>query len=95
MASIHYEATEVEVTTVVSQSPVEATEHDIRAAISQCNGDLTAAVSLLWGLEARKPEQKSEETPEQTQRMWSRIREICDAYDTEMENLVKRQEKEI
>lgn len=81
------ESEDQKVQRLLMQLPEEITKEQVVLALKECGGDEAAALCKLWGLDHHHT------TPEKCdlQKQWDSIREVCDAYDQKMDEIVKGQ----
>jgi hypothetical protein len=65
---------------VLKQAPPSATTDDVAAALEASHNDIGAAIALLWNIQPPKEKPKDK---------WQEMREICDAYEIEMQKALK------
>jgi glutamyl-tRNA reductase len=70
---------------LIQQAPANLTIEEIEMVYNKNNNDMIKTLEELWGIidtSVEKPKTK-----------WDDIRETCDAYDSEMQKVMKRVKK--
>ena len=70
---------------LIQQAPANLTIEEIEMVYNKNNNDMIKTLEELWGI--------TDNTIEQPKTKWDDIRETCDAYDSEMQKVMKRVKK--
>ncbi len=70
---------------LIQQAPSNLTIDEIEMVYNKNNNDMIKTLEELWGI--------IDNTIEQPKTKWDDIRETCDAYDFEMQKVMKRVKK--
>jgi hypothetical protein len=80
-----YQPTDEEVQKTLLQCPSDVNEFQVRELLIALQGDHVAVALYVWNIPT--PTTRKEPTK------WDEIREICDAYDVEMEKRIVHTQK--
>ena len=70
---------------LIQQAPSNLTIDEIEMVYNKNNNDMIKTLEELWGI--------TDNRVEQPKTKWDDIRETCDAYDFEMQKVMKRVKK--
>ena len=70
---------------LIQQAPANLTIEEIEMVYNKNNNDMIKTLEELWGI--------TDTRVEQPKTKWDDIRETCDAYDSEMQKVMKRVKK--
>jgi hypothetical protein len=70
---------------LIQQAPSNLTIDEIEMVYNKNNNDMIKTLEELWGI--------TDSRVEQPKTKWDDIRETCDAYDFEMQKVMKRVKK--
>ena len=70
---------------LIQQAPSNLTIDEIEMVYNKNNNDMIKTLEELWGI--------TDNRVEQPKTKWDDIRETCDAYDSEMQKVMKRVKK--
>ena len=70
---------------LIQQAPANLTIEEIEMVYNKNNNDMIKTLEELWGI--------TDNRVEQPKTKWDDIRETCDAYDSEMQKVMKRVKK--
>ena len=70
---------------LIQQAPANLTIEEIEMVYNKNNNDMIKTLEELWGI--------TDSRVEQPKTKWDDIRETCDAYDSEMQKVMKRLKK--
>jgi glutamyl-tRNA reductase len=70
---------------LIQQAPANLTIEEIEMVYNKNNNDMIKTLEELWGI--------IDTSVEQPKTKWDDIRETCDAYDSEMQKVMKRVKK--
>lgn len=77
---------------VLLQVPATVSEEAVREALQRTSGDELDAICMLLG-HVPQPAPKKASQRQAEQEKWNSIREMCDAYDRELEKLIAQSSK--
>jgi glutamyl-tRNA reductase len=70
---------------LIQQAPANLTIEEIEMVYNKNNNDMIKTLEELWGI--------IDTSVEKLKTKWDDIRETCDAYDSEMQKVMKRVKK--
>lgn len=70
---------------LIQQAPANLTIEEIEMVYNKNNNDMIKTLEELWGI--------IDTSVEKSKTKWDDIRETCDAYDSEMQKVMKRVKK--